>query len=99
MATLSKAQLTGIVSLIMVLSGLVIVENIENTYYCEPEDNIKECFKLGATDTRCYYNPLLPLKYDVCTNGKWEKLEKFVKFQKGNAIQYRCDIKECVEIT
>ena len=92
---LSTAQLTGIISLIMVLSGVVIVENIEQTYYCSIEDNVKECFKLGANQTRCYYNTLQPLKYDVCSNGKWENIEKFIKVQKGNAVQYKCNTQEC----
>ena len=95
---LSKGQLTAIISLVMILSGLVIVENIEKTFYCQPEDNTKECFKLGTNNTRCHYNTLLPLKYDVCTNGKWEKFEKFVKVQKGNIVQYKCDTKTCVQM-
>ena len=94
---LSTAQLTVIVSLFTIFSGVVIVENIESTFYCSTEDNVKECFKLGANETRCFYNVLQPKKYDICTNGKWEDIEKYIpKVGNSNNVQrYMCDTKEC----
>ena len=71
METLQKAQIAGIVTLVMIIGGAVIVENISSSYYCSPEDNVKECFKLGANNSRCYYNTLAPTKYDLCVNGKF----------------------------
>jgi len=91
MATLSKVQITGIVSLIAILSGLVIVENIENTYYCKPEDSAKECISLSYTNATCY----TLTGVDRCVGGKWENLGKYLS---NKVVKYSCNTKECVRI-
>lgn len=75
MVNLSTAQITGIVSLALVLIGAVIVDNLEKSYYCEPEDNVKECVRLSASGITCYYLTAEDVtKGDRCTNGFWEPL-------------------------
>ncbi len=77
MVNLSTAQTTGIVSLGAVLSGVVIVLLLQNSYYCEPEDNVKECVRLSSSGLTCYYLTAPDVtKGDRCTNGKWEPLER-----------------------
>ncbi len=75
MPNLSTAQITGIVSLALVLTVAVIVDNLEKSYYCEPEDNVKECLRLSSSGITCYYLAADDLtKGDRCTNGFWEPL-------------------------
>ena len=75
MPTLSKAQITGIVSLVMVLTSVIVVDNISSTYYCESEDNVKECFRVSSSGLTCYYLLAEDLtKGDRCTGGLWEPL-------------------------
>ncbi len=75
MVELSTAQITGIVSLALVLTSIVVVENMEKSYYCEPEDNVKECIRLSSSGLTCYYLTAPDVtKGDRCTNGKWEPL-------------------------
>lgn len=74
MANLSQAQIIGIVSLIAVLTGSVIVTNIGSSFYCQPENNVKECIRLSLTNTTCY----LATGSDQCTGGKWQPLSKFL---------------------
>ena len=94
MTALSTAQMTGIVSLIAVLSGLVIVENIEKSYYCLPEDNAKECLRLSDSNLTCY----TLTGGDRCVGGKWERLDKYIPKNKGNAQKWLCNTEECVRI-
>ncbi len=76
MPTLSNAQITGIVYLALVLTGVVVVQVMEKSYYCEPEDNVKECLRLSSSGITCYYLTAPDVtKGDRCTNGKWEALE------------------------
>ena len=80
MATLSTEQKIGLISLVLVISGVVIADNMEQSYYCEPEDNVKECLRLSSSGITCYYLAAEDLtKGDRCTNGRWESLEPFVK--------------------
>ena len=88
---LSTATLTGIVSLFMVLSGVVIIDNIEKSYYCKPEDNTKECISLSPSNATCY---TLTGK-DLCVGGKWERLDKYLS---SKVTKYSCNTKECVRI-
>ena len=75
MPTLSTAQITGIVSLVMALSGLVVVSNMSESYYCLPEDNVKECVRLSSSKITCYYLTAPDItKGDRCTGGTWEAL-------------------------
>lgn len=75
MAELSKAQVTGIISLALILSGAVIVTSMKNSYYCQPEDNVKECIRVSDSKITCY----LLSGSDRCVGGTWEPLENFVK--------------------
>ncbi len=79
MPTLSTAQITGLISLALVLTGVIVVNNLEKSYYCEPEDNVKECVRLSSSGLTCYYLTAPDVtKGDRCTNGKWELLEGHV---------------------
>ncbi len=76
MVNLTTAQITGIVSLALIISGAVVVEVLEKSYYCEPEDNVKECLRVSDSGITCYY--LLAgniTKGDRCTGGVWELLD------------------------
>ena len=83
MATLSEAQIIGIVSLAMILSGAVVVTSISDSYYCQPEDNVKECVKLSSTGITCY----TAAGSDRCTNGKWQPLESFIKNKSNTEVR------------
>ena len=74
--------MTGIVTVSLILSGAVIVENMEKSYYCKPEDNVKECLWLSKSGITCSYL-LAPdiTKGDRCVGGVWEPLELFVDQQ------------------
>jgi len=79
MPNLSTAQITGIVSLVLILSGAVIVENLEKSYYCASEDNVKECLRLSNSRITCYYLAADDItKGDRCTGGVWEPLESYL---------------------
>ncbi len=76
MPNLSTAQVTGIVTLALILIGAVIVQNLEESYYCESEDNVKECVRLSSSGLTCYYLTAPDVtRGDRCTGGVWEKLE------------------------
>ena len=75
MVNLTTAQITGLVSLVLILSGTVIIKNLEKSYYCEPEDNVKECLRLSSSGITCYYLAADDLtKGDRCTGGVWQPL-------------------------
>ncbi len=79
MPNLSTAQITGIVSLALVLTAAVLVDNLEKSYYCASEDNVKECLRLSSSGITCYYLTAPDVtKGDRCTNGKWEPLSGHV---------------------
>jgi len=76
MVSLSTAQITGIISLALILSGAVIVNNLEKTYYCPSEDNVKQCLRVSDSGLTCYYLLAEDItKGDRCTSGKWELIE------------------------
>ena len=78
MVNLSKAQITGIVSLALILTGAVVVENIEKSYYCASEDNVKECLRVSSSGITCYYLGAEDLtKGDRCTGGTWEPINNY----------------------
>ena len=100
MVELSAAQITGIVFLGMVLSGAVVVSNMSQSYYCESEDNVKECFWISDTGITCRY--LLAddlIKGDRCTGGTWEPLEGHVVDQQapaGDVVKVRANGKDWI---
>ncbi len=99
MVNLSTAQITGIVSLALVLIGAVIVDNLEKSYYCQPEDNVKECLRLSASGITCYYLTAEDLtKGDRCTGGIWQPLENSLDQQSpvGNSVKVRANGKEWI---
>ena len=76
MVTLSTAQITGIVSLALILSGAVVLDVLERTYYCPTEDNVRECIRLSSSGITCYYLLAEDItKGDRCTGGVWELFE------------------------
>ena len=76
MVKLSTAQITGLISLALIVSGTVVVGNLEKSYYCEPEDNVKECLRVSSSGITCYYLGAKDLtKGDRCTGGVWENLD------------------------
>ena len=99
MVELSTAQITGIVSLALILSVVIVVENIEESYYCEPEDNVKECLRLSSSGITCYYLTAPDVtKGDRCTGGVWQPLENSLDQQNpvGNSVKVRANGKEWI---
>ncbi len=87
MVTLSQAQIVGIVSLALILSGVVAVEFLEKSYYCASEDNVKECLRVTSSGITCYYLTADDItRGDRCTGGTWELLEGFVSRPKPDPI-------------
>ena len=79
MANLSTAQITGIVTLALVLTGVIVVENLEKSYYCASEDNVKECLRVSSSGITCYYLAAEDItKGDRCTGGVWEPLTRSI---------------------
>ena len=76
MVNLLAAQITGIVTLAMILSGIVAIEVISKTYYCASEDNVKECIRVSDSGITCYYLLAEDItKGDRCTGGFWELIQ------------------------
>ena len=99
MVNLSTAQITGIVSLALVLTGVIVADNLEDSYYCEPEDNVKECYRLSSSGLTCYYWQADDLsKGDRCTGGVWKPLENSLDQQSpvGDAIKVRANGREWI---
>ena len=98
MVNLTTAQITGIVSLALVLSGAVVVDNLEKSYYCEPEDNVKECLRLSSSGITCYYLTAPDItKGDRCTGGVWEALGTHMSTDMGtesDTVKVRANGKE-----
>ena len=99
MPNLSTAQITGLVSLVLILSGSGVVDNLEESYYCEPEDNVKECLRLSSSGITCYYLTAPDVtKGDRCTEGIWQPLEKSLDQQSpvGDSVKVRANGKEWI---
>ncbi len=99
MVNLTTAQITGIISLTLVLTGVIVVENMQDSYYCEPEDNVKECLRLSSSGITCYYLTAPDVtKGDRCTGGIWQPLENSLDQQSpvGDAVKVRANGKEWV---
>ena len=80
MVELSKAQLTGIISLIMILTGAVTIQNVSKTYYCETEHSVKECVRLSSTLKTCYWLGVGEKESaDLCSNGLWKPITDYIK--------------------
>lgn len=101
MAKLKEAQIYGIISLALVLTAAVIVENLEKSYYCASEDNVKECLRLSSSGITCYYLAADDLtRGDRCTGGTWEPLDIHLGTKSdtqdpvGNYIKVRANEKE-----
>ena len=98
MVNLTSAQITGLVSLALVLSGVVVVSNMEKSYYCASEDNVKECLRVSSSGLTCYYLTAPDVtKGDRCTGGKWEPLEGHVIDQQtpaGDVVKVRANGKD-----
>ncbi len=97
MVNLSTAQITGIISLALVLSAAVIIDNMEKSYYCEPEDNVKECLRLSSSGITCYFLAAEDLtKGDRCTGVTWQPLENSLDHLSpvGNSVKVRANGKE-----
>ena len=71
---LNKKQLTGIVTLAMILAGLVTINIPEKTYYCESRDMVLECIKLSSTGKTCYTE----IGGKRCPEG-WKLISEFIK--------------------
>lgn len=72
-------------------------------YQCDSKNLLSNCFKLGATNTRCYYNETAPLKYGFCGEG-WHIITKDSinpenKGTSGVLLKdfYRCEVEGCVK--
>jgi len=74
--TLLEKQLAGIVvTLSMVVTGLVIVDKVEQTYVCEPENfKVKEFVRCSSTFKTCYD---LFGKGDRCVGGIWKPIKGY----------------------
>jgi hypothetical protein len=70
MVDLSKKQLTGVVTLAMVIAGAVGISVPENTYYCESRDVVLQCDRLSSTGLTCYFE----LGSKRCPEG-WKLLD------------------------
>ncbi len=87
MVNLSNAQITGIISLALILSGAVVAEFLEKSYYCASEDNVKECLRVSSSGITCYYLAADDLtKGDRCTGGVWEPLDSYLSSDIGSDI-------------
>ena len=99
MVNLTTAQITGLVSLALILSVAVVVENMEKSYYCAAEDNVKECVRLSSSGLTCYYLTAPDVtKGDRCTGGVWEPLENSLDQQipVGNSVKVSANGKEWI---
>ena len=100
MVDLSTAQKAGLVTLAMILTGVVTVNVMEKSYYCEPEDNVKKCLRLSPSGITCYYLKAPDItKGDRCTGGVWETLDTHLDIRsgtQGNSIKVRANGKEWI---
>ena len=87
---LNKLQIIGIVSLILITSGIVVISNISQTYYCKSEDNVKECTSLSLTKKTCYYINDLTEIQDLCVNETWRPITEFTEFPVNPQYKF-CD--------
>ena len=101
MVNLTTAQKTGLVTLALIITGVVVAEVMEKSYYCESEDNVKECLRLSDSGITCYYLTAPDItKGDRCTNGKWEvlasRLDSYLDIQGpvGNSVKVRANGRE-----
>jgi len=98
MVELSKAQMTGIVLISMILSGAVVVVSPNNTFYCQPEDSVKECVRVSSSGITCYEDA----GADRCVGGTWIPIEEVINLPEAplnvrvnaNAGDYACKISQ-----
>lgn len=77
---LSKVQITGVVTLIAILSGAVTITNIKGVFYCPNEESVRECIRLSSTMKTCYWLDIdLNETRDLCSGGVWQPIANFVK--------------------
>ena len=76
---LSTAMKAGIVSLLVLLTASgTLIYNADKTYYCSPEDNVRECSSLTSTNITCRYFDGALIKSDICVGGTWEPISLYV---------------------
>lgn len=82
MVNLSNKQIAGVVSLIMILSGAVVVTSVTETYYCLEEDSVKQCVRLSSTNRTCYWIDADERNTrDLCSSGgQWKPITEYVQF-------------------
>ena len=103
MATVKEKQAAGIVvTLVMIISGAVIITQPSDTYYCAPEDSVKVFVRLSSSEITGYDSLG---RGDRCVGGTWEPITKYLTENritsvlscKGDWIQtdvpnrYQCD--------
>lgn len=92
---LNKAQVLGVVSLVMILSGTVAVSNMSQSYYCQPEDSVRECLRVSSSGLTCYYLGAEDLtKGDRCVGGAWEPLEGHISAKSESSVKIEANGKE-----
>lgn len=82
--TVREKQLAGIiVTMSMIMAGLV-VDNIEQTYYCDTEDSVKEFVRCSSTMKTCYD---WSGKGDRCVDGVWKPIKDFMPKEKIDRVK------------
>lgn len=84
---LNKKQMGGIVGLAVFLSSLgTLVYDPNKTYYCEPEDSVKEFVRCSDTFMTCYD---ISGKGDRCVGGVWKPIGDFIEENKDRPDSIR----------
>lgn len=73
---LSKTQLTALIFSVLIAGGIIggTIDTEKAVYQCQSKNLLANCLKLGAENTRCYYNATNAAKYSYCPD-KWAKLD------------------------
>ena len=88
MVAVQDKQTAGIVvTLLMILSGAVVVIQPMNTYYCASEDSVKEFVRLSSSGITGYDRLG---RGDRCVGGIWEPINKYLKENRITSI-ISCD--------
>ena len=77
MVELSKTQLTGIVTLAMLIAGIgagTLTYNPNSTYYCESRNLVYDCDSLSSTTKTCY---ITDMANKICTEG-WKPIADYI---------------------
>ena len=81
MVTLSQAQKNlAVITMALILSGTIVITNASDTYYCQPEDSVRECARVSSTFRTCWWiDKDLNETRDLCSNGLWEPITKYIQ--------------------